>query len=86
MKYLECSRCGSKELFSDQGFVVCEYCQSRFIPDVDDQPKKGTVIDVQSDIQMLLKKCIADSANRRRYARLILDIDPFNTEALKYLT
>lgn len=85
MKSVECTRCGSKELFEDEGYVVCAYCQSRFMPEVDNNPRKGTVIDVQSDIQALLKKCIEDPANRRRYANLILDIDPSNWEATKYL-
>ncbi len=86
MKLLECSRCGSKELLEDDGYVVCVYCQSRFKPEVDEHPAKGTVIDFRSDIQALLKKCIEDPVNRRRYANLILDIDPTNLEALKYLT
>ena len=40
---------------------------------------------VDSDIQMLLEKCKQDPANRRRYANLILDIDPTNREAAAYL-
>jgi DNA-directed RNA polymerase subunit RPC12/RpoP len=86
MKSFECKLCGSKELIKEEDHLVCEYCQSRFLLEVDDSPKKGTVIDVQSDTQALLKKCSVDPANRRRYAHLILDIDPFNTEAKKYLT
>jgi len=53
--------------------------------EVDDYPPKVAVIDVQSDIKALLKKCIEDPANRRRYTSLILDIDPSNSEVLKYL-
>ena len=86
MKSAECLHCGSKELLEDEGYVVCVYCRSRFKPEVDDHPRKGTLINVQSDIQALLKKCIEDPVNRRRYANLILDIDPSNLEALKYLT
>lgn len=86
MKSVECKRCGSEELIKDDGYVICAYCQSRFMLEIDDHPRKGTVIDVQSDIQALLKKCIEEPANRRRYASLILDIDPSNTDAIKYLT
>lgn len=85
MKSVECTRCGSKELLEEGGYVVCAYCQSRFMPQADDLPHRGTVIDVQADIQALLQKCMDDPANRRRYASLILDIDPTNREATKYL-
>ena len=86
MKSVGCKSCGSQELYEDQGHFVCVYCQSRFTPEAEDYPRMISIIDVHSDIQMLLKKCIEDSANRRRYASLILDIDPSNVEALKYLT
>lgn len=83
MKLIECSRCGSKELISRGDYVVCAYCQSRFNVEVND---RSTVIDIQTDIQLLLVKCIEDPKNRRRYASLILDLDPTNTEAMKYLS
>jgi len=86
MKSVECKRCGSKELVEENNYIICAYCQSRFVMEVDDQPPNGTVIDVQSDIQALLKKCAQEPANRRRYASLVLDIDPSNTEAIKFLT
>jgi len=86
MKLLECSRCGSKELSEDGDYVVCAYCQSRFMPELHERPQKETIIDLQADIQVLLKKCDEDPANRRRYASMILDIDPSNWEAMKYLS
>lgn len=82
MNLLECSRCGSNELVEENSVVICIYCQSRFVPEANDLP---VVIDIQSDIISLLRKCIDDPKNRRRYANLILDIDPSNTDALKYL-
>lgn len=85
MKSVECTRCGSSELIEDDGYVVCVYCQSRFMREIADHPPTGTGIDLQSDIQALLKKCVEDPAKRRRYASLILDIDPSNSEALKYV-
>jgi transcription elongation factor Elf1 len=83
MKLIECSRCGSKELHNVDGTFVCNYCQSRFKSELN---VNTTIIDVNSDIQLLLKKCIEDPLNRRRYANLILDIDPSNLEVMKYLT
>ena len=38
-----------------------------------------------ADIQALLEKCKSDPNNRRRYASLILDIDPTNQQANQYL-
>lgn len=85
MKLVVCTRCGSRELLEEAGYVVCAYCQSRFAPHADDLPRKQTVIGLNADIQGLLRKCEDDPANRRRYASLILDIDPTNEEATKYL-
>jgi DNA-directed RNA polymerase subunit RPC12/RpoP len=86
MKSVECKQCGSKELIEDNGYATCVYCQSRFVVEIDEPTRKRVVIDVQSDIETLLKKCIEEPTNRRRYASLVLDIDPSNTEAIKYLT
>jgi DNA-directed RNA polymerase subunit RPC12/RpoP len=85
MKLVECTPCGSKELFEENGYIVCEYCRSRFAPQAGDAPPRETVIGVQSDIQVLLRKCKDDPANRHRYASLILDIDPTNYKATDYL-
>jgi uncharacterized Zn finger protein (UPF0148 family) len=85
MRLVECNRCGSKALFEENGYVVCAYCQSRFAPQTDDVPPRETVIGIQSDVEVLLRRCKEDPANRRRYASLVLDIDPFNQEAASYL-
>ena len=85
MKLVVCTACGSRELSEEDGYVVCAYCQSRFVPQVEDRLQTETVIGVQSDVQALLQKCQDDPANRRRYAGLVLDIDPTNPEAYNYL-
>jgi uncharacterized Zn finger protein (UPF0148 family) len=85
VKLVKCTRCGSRELSEDDGYFVCAYCQSRFVPQSDDILQRETVIDVHSDIQALLQKCRDDPVNRRRYAGLILDIDPTNRAARDYL-
>lgn len=86
MKIVECVRCGSKEMFEDGGYVVCAYCQSRFSPQPGDRTLPSpTLIGVQADVQALLQKCLDDPSNRRRYANLILDIDPTNPDAARYL-
>jgi ribosomal protein S18 acetylase RimI-like enzyme len=40
---------------------------------------------VNSDIEALLQKCVDDPANRKRYADLVLNLDPSNKEALEFL-
>ena len=42
-------------------------------------------IALEEDIAVLLKKCREDPKNARKYANLVLDIDPGNAEAKKYL-
>lgn len=85
MKLIECQQCGSSELQEVNGVLVCEYCRSQFVPQTDDLPPVESSIELDSDVAALLKKCEVDPGNRRRYASLILDIDPTNSEALKYL-
>jgi DNA-directed RNA polymerase subunit RPC12/RpoP len=86
MKIIECTNCGSSELTEVDGYVICDYCQSRFVQSYEDIPAKKTVIGVQSDVAMLLQKCETDPANRFRYASLVLDIDPTNQQAMRYLS
>lgn len=86
MKLISCTGCGSRDLFEEGGFVVCSYCQSRFVPQPDEVLQKQTVISVLSDVELLLEKCENDPVNRRRYAALVLDIDPTNQAARQYLS
>lgn len=86
MKIMECVSCGSNELLENDGYLICAYCRSRFEQENDPIVRKETVIDVQSDIQMLLKRCVEDPLNRHRYASLVLDIDPSNSDAIKFLS
>lgn len=95
MKAITCTQCGSNELFDDGAYVVCAYCRSRFARPAGERPAgerpageataRNTVVSLQADVQALLQKCRDDPANRRRYANLVLDIDPTNPEAAAYL-
>ena len=42
-------------------------------------------ISLDDDISRLLSKCKEDPLNAKKYANLVLDIDPHNVEALKYV-
>ena len=85
MKLVICTGCGSKELVEKDGIIFCIYCQSKYLPQIDDLLPRETIIGITSDIQALLQKCKEDPVNRRRFANLILDLDPTNIEAHKYL-
>jgi len=85
MILIECTKCGSNELFEEVGYVVCAYCRLRFVRQPGDVPTTETVITLDHDIENLLERCRNDLSSRRRLANLILDIDPTNVEAKRFL-
>ena len=84
MKLLSCEKCGGSDFFELNGYRICRYCRSKYSLHAEDFLTQGSNIALNDDIRMLLKKCRDDPANARRYANLILDIDPSNAEAKKY--
>ena len=112
MKALNCKNCGANALIRENEYMVCPYCDSRFIVTKEEcqnvfsssyQPTLpftkfssscqtshsyhgvSSPIALDDDIARLLKKCQTDPSNAQKYANLVLDIDPDNEEALKYL-
>ena len=97
MRQFRCNSCGADELIEKDGFLVCSYCRSKFVAERNDkhiynaiknssgQKSNGTNIALNEDVQRLLEKCKREPKNAKRYANLVLDIDPTNKEALKYL-
>ncbi len=85
MKILNCINCGANELKEKNGFMICEYCGSKFAIESTDIPQQTMGRSLNSDVDRLLQKCRNEPKNARKYANLILDIDPTNKEALKYL-
>ena len=92
MEAIVCKACGAGGLQIRNGRGVCEYCGTVFI--LEDQEKQvlrktaapaENGIALESDIDRLLRKCAEEPRNAARYASLILDMDPDNEEALKYL-
>lgn len=84
MRPFVCGRCGSSE-FRDKGSRrICAFCRSSY-----EKPKTTVVrtssITLGDDVASLLSKCQADPTNAKRYARLVLELDPGNRAALKYL-
>ena len=85
MQKIVCSCCGAHEFERKTGFLVCSYCGTLFHPDAVEMGDGESIIGVNQDIERLLQKCRSDAKNAKKYANLVLDIDPSNIEALKYL-
>ena len=82
MRAIICTACGSREFIEQNGTRICRYCGTvyKVLKNV-----QKTSIALNDDISRLLQKCKNDPKNAKRYANLILDIDPLNKEAHKYL-
>ena len=85
MNLIKCKQCGGGEFYQENGYMVCKFCESRYAIEPEDIGKKESHIGVKTDVENLLEKCKTDPTNARKYANLVLDIDPNNIEALKYL-
>jgi hypothetical protein len=80
-----CEKCGGSDFIEQGGYKICRYCHSQYAIQSDDMIAPDSVIAISDDVNMLLQKCRVDPSNARRYASLVLDIDPSNVEAQKYL-
>ena len=99
MEALICKNCGANKLIQKSNYMFCPYCESRFAVTKEELQNLfsknhhstlshsgvSSTIALDDDVAKLLKKCKSDPRNARRYANLILDLDPDNEEALKYL-
>ena len=85
MKITTCEKCGSGDFVDRDGYRICQYCGTKYLITDEDVPRKRSSIALDNDITMLLQKCRDDPVNASRYASLVLDMDPGNTEAVKYL-
>ncbi len=100
MEALICKNCGANALTRKNDYMFCPYCDSRFAMTREElrsslwDSNHHTVLShsgvtssiaLDDDIKRLLNKCKSDPVNARKYANLILDIDPDNEDALKYL-
>ncbi|QUA51833.1 hypothetical protein [Aristaeella lactis] len=97
MRALICSSCGASRWKEDGEYRICLFCGTKFektsedkhriIPSIIQTVAKQTesTIAINEDVALLLQKCKSDPKNARKYANLVLDIDPSNQEAQKYL-
>lgn len=100
MEALICKNCGANALTRKNDYMYCPYCESRFAITREDHSSSlggskhhtalshsgmTSSIALDDDINRLLSKCKSDPGNAKKYANLILDIDPDNEDALDYL-
>ena len=79
-----CERCGGDEFKIENGYKICKYCKSKY-PMTSAERATNSSIELNEDVQRLLRLCEENPDRASQYAGLILDIDPTNREALKYL-
>lgn len=85
MRAFICESCGGREYTDENGYRICAFCGGKYKLDKEDIPLKQSSIAIDNDVTRLLKKCEAEPNNARKYANLILDIDPSNKEAKRIL-
>jgi len=85
MKAILCESCGASDFYQKDGLRICAYCGTKHQITGDDLTPHSFGVAMSDDVLRLLQKCREEPYNARRYANLILDIDPNNKEAMKYL-
>lgn len=80
MKQRICTACGANELVREKGSFKCAYCGTVHVSE-----GNRSSIALNDDIEALLQKCRENPSRASRYANLVLDIDPDNVEALRYV-
>lgn len=84
MKLITCERCGGNEFdYVGKTAIAATVGQNMLLRKMTKQA--STHIALDDDVARLLAKCEAEPARARKYANLVLDIDPSNTQALKEL-
>lgn len=81
----ECKKCGSSEFYDKEGFRICSYCDAKYTIKRSEVARKSSRVSVNDDVERLLQRIKEEPSNAKRLANLILDIDPHNKEARKYL-
>lgn len=100
MEALICKNCGAFALVRKNDYMVCPYCESRFAVTKEElrggffgsshhvtlsHSGTNSSIALDDDVARLLEKCRSDPRNARKYANLILDIDPDNEDAIMFI-
>lgn len=86
MKLFVCENCGSNDFHEDDGYRVCNHCGTKYIITAEDRRIMQSNIELQNDINRLLEKCRLEPARAKKYAQMILEMDPTNSEAIQILS
>ena len=84
MKEISCKNCGGDQFKIKKIYRICQYCGSKYLLTAEERAMTSK-IELGNDVKRLLAKCKSDPKHARRYANLVLDIDPTNLEARRYL-
>ena len=84
MKVVACEKCGSNDFQEKEGMRICNYCGTKYQITQDEKTKYSDIA-LREDVQKLFDKCKQEPANEKKYAKLVLDIDPHNEMAKQYL-
>ncbi|MBO4914900.1 MAG: TFIIB-type zinc finger domain-containing protein [Oscillospiraceae bacterium] len=84
MRAVVCQSCGSNDVLEENGYLVCRYCGTKHLMTADEKKQYESSIELRKDVERLLQKCRDEPSNAAKYAKLVLDIDPTNKEALRY--
>ena len=85
MKRFECSACGATDLYEEDGYVICRYCRSKFKKSIENGFGKESSIELDIDVKRLIEKIEKEPQNAKKYAQLILTIDPHNEYAARVM-
>ncbi|MBR3335316.1 MAG: hypothetical protein IKG23_13590 [Clostridia bacterium] len=98
MKALICTSCGASRWKEEGEYRICLHCGTKYEKNNGARPHSAfasvqaqvtkqfdSVIALNEDVERLLQKCRNEPKNAKKYANLVLDIDPTNQEAQDYL-
>ena len=83
MRAFICEACGSNDFREENGYRICNHCGTKHIITVEDQRIAQSTIELQDDVARLLKLCKSEPDRAYKYAQRILEIDPYNSEAIR---
>lgn len=85
MKRFECSACGANDLYEENGYAICKYCGTKFKKTREDGFIEDSSIELDNDVKRLIEKIEKEPQNAKKYAQLILTLDPHNDYAARIL-
>lgn len=85
MIQIKCTSCGANELQKKDGFYICSFCGAKYTISKDEYLHADSSINLNEDVNRVLRRWKDDPANGKKYAQLILQIDSSNAKAKKEL-